>query len=320
MSKAAASKESGPPKSPGLLSLIKADVRMQPGAQRSPGLHASELRSLCPVRTTVMNQAKLTCSTSEDAAAVQAAFALLKRDLDARRAEFSDGAQLEMDFGSAVHWIVQYRLGLVGKLWGVWKCPACLATTEEGWMPLLKRRGRHDVAESSGPAPCVRCWSNLSLPYPWEYVEPTIYIPTLDIVGHVDGDLRFVQKGVRHRMVLEIKSAHDAKAEGKMGELPTPEHLDQASIYAWAWDVEYICFLYVNKNRVSESWKELIVPVNPRAILDAIAKAQAVEGSRHTKELPLGARICQHIQDERSRKCPAAELCWGRRPEASVWD
>jgi hypothetical protein len=165
-------------------------------------------------------------------------------------------------------------------------------------------------------APCIGCHGrNLRFDYGWRYIEPSVgeaaRARELGIAGHMDGDIRYQENGVEYRYVLEVKSINEAGFTGKRGLLPKPEHIGQASIYAWLKGIPHILFVYVNKNQVSQ-WKEIVVPIDMEPVRANFAKIQATLASRSTGQAPLNARICDSHMNVRARACPAVLRCFGK--------
>lgn len=300
--------------------LVKANLQLQPGRPRAPGFHPSEMPYMCPVHAYYVWKAREDLG-STDLGVARGAWEFLRRSLNAKESSFSPGSKMEMDFGSAVHQLVQYRLGLIGKLWGRWKCPACRKKTSwNGWMPRMTQLDCNGDPGHMAPAPCAKCRGrNLRSRVPWLYVEPEVTSDEWKIVGHCDGYLLVQRDGREYWFALEIKSAHNRKWKGDFGPLPTPEHVEQASVYGWLLGLSHIYFIYVNKDQVNK-WKEIIVPVDAESVARVQSKIRMVLEALRVGAPPLEGRVCPHVQDERAKKCPSCEQCWGRLPETGLWD
>jgi hypothetical protein len=316
-----------PPVAPGtvptslhLNKLTKAWFDMRPGTPRSFGLHPSELMKLCPVLQWFTEQARADLA-SEDPRRVQTAWAFIRRLIDDKKKDFSANLQMELQFGHDVHNHVQSYLGMLGMLWGRWRCTYCHATTPDaGWMPRVDRTDITGTGTVKDYAPCVACYGmNLRGDRGWDYVEPAVDNVDWGIVGHMDGDLRLFAENFWFRYVLEVKSCKQEDFELKIAKvLPKPEHVYQASIYAWLAGVSHICFIYVNKNQVN-AWKEFVVPLDPEAVRDAQAKIRAVFEGRQSGRPPVHARACADVREPRAQACPAVEACFGCRPPTNFW-
>lgn len=305
------------PTSLGLNRAVKARIRLQRGRPREHGFHPSSLPRLCPVLFRLIEESRDDLA-HEDPEKVVAAFEFLRKVVDTKESSFSPEVRMEFRVGDAIHAEVQYRLGLLGKLWGRWRCVHCRYTTKPGWMPRVMIDGI-DGARIHGPAPCVRCkGENRRDDVPWVYLEPRVESQEWSVVGHADGDLRVNVNGWWYRYILEVKSINDAGFTGKRGALPKPEHVIQASIYGWLMGVSHIVFVYVCKNQVSR-WKEFVVPVDPTAIEMVQTKIRAVLASRESGELPLQARACPSVRDERAKSCPGVVRCFGHQPAPSFF-
>ena len=301
----------------GLNRLVRAHFALQPGRHRSHGFHPSQMADLCPTLYWFIEQARMDI-TSNDPGKVRAAYEFLQRALNDDAQRYSVQVRMEFPIGHAIHADIQYKLGLVGKLWGQWCCSNCHYTTSDSYMPralVLDVTGKGEVTT---PAGCMRCAQNLGAMYPWHYVEPAIKSVEWEITGHCDGIIRHVEADQVFWLLLEIKSAHQAKFEEKCGALPVPAHVSQASIYAQIRGLTRICFLYVCKNQTS-SWKEIIVPVDQQAVIGVQDKISAVKWGRQHGQPPLHARVCPSVMDTRAKTCVACKRCFGADPPANWW-
>jgi hypothetical protein len=311
------------PQALGLNKRFRSYLDLRRERPRSGGYHPSDTERFCPVLEHFSGQADDDL-VSGDPARVAPAFKFKQDILESRR--FHAGLKMEFIVGDAIHDIVKYGLGILGMLWGVWECPHCRSQMPEGFMPritVLDVEGR----PMPDAAPCMSCHArNYRYDMPWSYVEPAIGDTTLarelglefGVRGNMDGDLRFYWNGRWYRYVLEVKSINSAGFTGKRGPLPKPEHISQASLYAYCKGISHVMFVYVCKDAVSE-WKEIVAPMNMDAIVAAHGKIRAVLEGRRTGQPPLGARICNDIREERAQKCPAVEKCFGRKPAPNFW-
>lgn len=309
------------PQALGLSKLVAAYLERRPERPRSPGMHPSESAYMCPVLERFVDLANDDLCSGEPAK-IEGALAFRRAVLESKR--FSAGLKLEFLVGSAIHeLVVQYHLGVLGYLWGVWACPHCGSKTEPGFMP------RAIIADVRGQpmydgAPCTVCWGrNFRHDAPWRYVEPsmgdTALAVELGISGNMDGDLRFFRDNRWFRYILEVKSINSAGFSGKRGfPLPKPEHVLQASIYAYLKGVQWVHFIYVCKDQVSE-WKEIVVPADLEAVSRYKDRIDAVLKARAAGQLPLHARVCSDPRDERARKCPAVTACFGCSAPSAQW-
>jgi len=224
----------------------------------------------------------------------------------------------EFRTGSDTHRNVQFDLGVTGRLWGKWRCPRCRWISPEGWMPraLYPAKGGGQVLDA---APCVKCSGrNVREGVSWLYVEPGVAHWGYGIVGNYDGDIRVTRGEHTWRLLLEIKSINEAGFLEKYGVLPKPEHVIQASVYAWLAGFSWIQFVYVCKNQVHR-WKEIVVPVDAEAIADVVGRLEAIKWARENRELPLAARVCEDVRCQRARGCPLVYQCWGEKPPENFW-
>lgn len=338
------------------LSLAKqarAYFTLLPERQRSHGYHPSEVskESWCPVLHWFVEEANDKMA-STDPNLIREGYEFKKAVLKAKKFKNAGKLKQEFVYGDDIHRLVQYLLGVCGKLRGRWACAWCRAETREvGWMP------RTQVESVSGDpmfdaAPCMACHGrNLREDISWLYVEPSIgwtqLAAELGMDGHVDGDLWDYRDGQWYRYVLEVKSINEwGFCEGKnphwedlaLGQgwhppqgwrpappnekrvLPKVDHVSQATIYAAAQGISHVCFVYVNKNQVSQ-WKEFVVPLDPEALAQARSRIQVVEEARMRRAgPPVHARVCADVRDETARECPASERCFGcKAPEAFRW-
>jgi len=299
----------------GLRKLVVNRLNALPATPRRPGFHPSELHRLCPVFYYFMEQARLGLASDNP----RPHYEFLAEALAAKRKDFPGHLILEFEVGDAIHQMVQYHLGVNGVLWGVWMCPRCERRTKPGFMPRVTAPGMGGQPVF-GPAPCVGCrGTNRRERHSWLYLEPRVYSEEWGIDGRCDGDLR-VQRGDQvYRCALEIKSINDAGYSQKMGPLPKPEHVTQASSYAWIMGVDWLYFVYVNKNQVNR-WKEIMVPPDQVAIAEAQRKIGAANHGAQLRRPPVEARICPDVRDQMARGCPAVEPCFGCKPPSSFWD
>ena len=312
------------PMSIGLNKRFRTYLDLRRERPRNDGYHPSETERFCPVLEHFIERANDDL-VSGDPARIMPAFQFRRAVLESKR--FHAGLKMEFMVGDAIHDMVKFALGVLGMAWGVWECAHCRAASPEGFMP---RINVEDVGGRLMPdaAPCMTCHArNLRYDSPWIYVEPSIGDTVLakqlgldfGVRGNMDCDLRFYQDGRWYRYITEVKSINSAGFTGKRGPLPKPEHISQASLYAYCKGVSHIMFIYVCKDQVSE-WKEIVVPMNMDAIVAAHGKIQAVLEGRRTGAPPLGARVCADPRDERARACPAAEQCFGRKAPVSFFD
>lgn len=300
---------------------VKGWLGARVGRPRTWGFHPSEMKGLCPVFHYYIEEARNNVA-SPVAEVVQQAFGFLRTAIDARTRSFNPGVQMELREGDYIHDDARFYLGILGYLVGRWRCSFCFAetTVELAQMP------RIEVPDLDGrptwdAAPCSRCVGrNLRDDISWYYIEPYVYLPEWEIDGHVDGILHIpFEDGSFVPIVLEIKSINEAGYQQKYGTIPKPEHIEQASLYAWAWGISHLCFLYINKNQVQQ-WKEFVVRRDEAAIQDAQEKILAVKTGRLRGEAPTWARACKDIREERAVSCPAVERCFGCKPPANFME
>jgi hypothetical protein len=307
------------PYSLGLNKRIRTWLDLRRARPRSDGFHPSEHNTMCPMLEHYIHEANEDLA-SGDPEKIAAAFTFKHAVLEGRR--FPGHLYMEFGVGDSIHEQVQFYMGALGYLWGVWQCPSCGAVTPEGFMPRTytpdcQERFMLDVA------PCLGCQGgNLRADYAWRYIEPSVgeaeRARELRIDGHMDGDIRYQENGIEHRYVLEVKSINEAGFTGKRGLLPKPEHVGQASIYAWLKGIPHILFVYVNKNQVS-NWKEIVVPVDMDQVRAHYAKIQATLQSRRDGQPPVNARICDNHLNVRARACPAVERCFNVKRVDPSW-
>lgn len=295
--------------------MVMERVKRMVDKPRRPGFHPSELHAMCPVFHYFKTEAH--AGLASDAPQPHYDFLMECLKHSGRR---WGHLRLEFEIGDAVHQMVQYHLGVLGLLWGAWKCPHCHAITKAGFMPRVEVPNTEGQPVWEG-APCDRCNGlNRRERHSWIYLEPMIAAPEWDVTGNCDGDLRVSRGPVAYRMVLEIKSMNQAEFSGKTNTiLPKPEHVTQASMYAHFLGASHIYFIYVCKDQVSK-WKEFMVPPDPMAIAQAKTKMTAALTGLNTKAPPLHARICPSVNEQEARACPAVVKCFGCKPQASLWD
>ena len=312
-----------PPRKFGLAKEVKSYYNIKPIPPRRHGVHPSSLPTLCPVKFTLYEWVREAMGSADPTEAAQALALFQKINNDpvhgvSPGGRFKGELLQEFRIGSDAHRNVQFDLGVTGKLWGKWRCPRCRWTSTEGWMPRAwyPAKGGGQVLDA---APCVACKGrNKREDVPWLYVEPGVTHWGYGIIGHYDGDLRVTRGDQFWRMLLEIKSINEAGYLEKYGALPKPEHVLQASVYAWLGGFSWICFIYVCKNQVHK-WKEIIVPVDTEAISEVVGKLEAIKWARENRQLPIAARVCEDIRCKRARGCPLVYQCWGEEPPPNFW-
>lgn len=119
--------------------------------------------------------------------------------------------QWRFDVGSTLHELVQERLGLSGKLFGVWKC--------KRWC-MEERCMHYGFKPEDGTCPM-----NMPKKAKWEYCEVAVIDEELEIHGKTDGIL--LLKTGKH--VFEFKTAN-SRTFSTLAE-PLDEHKEQASWY-----------------------------------------------------------------------------------------
>ncbi len=242
--------------------------------------------------------------------------------------------------GKAIHhWWQTNVLGKARVLRGTWECTRC-RTWVEGYMPnhpctkcawplpartfmgirggpVMKKGGIvlkpkwHDPVLACKKVcrwpggydeelrDCARCEFGGS----WEYVEPAVVHPELEIAGHCDGIL--VLHGQEY--ALELKTVSPFQFPNL--EEPYPEHHYQVSIYMHVLKVKKALITYVVKD--SGRIKTFLVKEDPEAWKDAkwqigiIQEALKNDGNR----LPEG--VCEHDRTKTAKACPYREECFG---------
>jgi len=312
-----------PPTKFRLTKAVRAYHNTKPIGPRRHGVHPSALPTLCPVKFTLYEWIRAAIASEDPTQAAQALALFEKVNNDPVHGVSPGGrfkGELLQEFraGDSIHTNVQFDLGVTGRLWGRWRCPRCRWVSDEGWMPraLYPGKGGGQVLDA---APCVHCAGrNKREKIAWHYVEPGVFHGGYGIIGHHDGDLRITRGEDTWRILLEIKSINENGYMEKYGVLPQPEHVMQASVYAWLGGFSWICFIYVNKNQVHQ-WKEIIVPVDTESIAVVVAKLEAIKWGRENRQLPLAARVCEDVRCQRARGCPLVYQCWGETPPPNFW-
>jgi len=307
---------------------------------RRAGYHPSELHRMCPVFHFFVDQARMGLASDDP----RPHFEFLMAVQDAKTRKFPGRLRLEFEVGDAIHQMVQFHLGVVGVLYGRWRCPACGARTRYGQMPRMRVDGVGGRPVVVG-APCRACKGrNRRSKHQWEYLEPRVTSEEWGVEGRCDGDLRVQRGDTLYECALEIKSINEygwGEGQKKHWEemaiedgwtppvgwvrprparpLPQEDHVMQASTYAWLMGREWLYFIYVNKNQVSR-WREIMVPPNAEAVRIAQEKMSACNRGQEQKRPPVEARICPDPREVTARACPAAERCFGQAPPPNLWD
>jgi hypothetical protein len=110
------------------------------------------------------------------------------------------------------------------------------------------------------------------------------------------------------KMLLEIKSMN-AMMFAKALVRPFPKHEYQASIYAKELGLEWICFIYVNKD--TSAIKEFIIPVNEALIKEPYRKMRRVLNAVDRTIVP--DRECPNKFSDVALQCPYCTHCFSTK-------
>ncbi|GAF80502.1 unnamed protein product, partial [marine sediment metagenome] len=203
-----------PPRKFGLAKEVKAYHNTKPKGPRRFGVHPSSLPTLCPVKFILYEWIRLAIA-SDDLEQAEQALALFQKINDEPVHGVSPGGRFkgellqEFRTGDDIHRNVQFDLGVIGRLWGKWRCPRCRWISPEGWMPRAWYPGKGG-GQVLDAAPCVACAGrNKRDEVSWLYVEPSVTHWGYGIIGHHDGDLRITRGDQTWRLLLEIKSINE---------------------------------------------------------------------------------------------------------------
>jgi len=185
--------------------------------------------------------------------------------------------QMTFDFGSASHdWWQNKYFGPMGWLFGNWRCSRCRNIRKQqfqpkdpcvcGWVQKEEdRQGNGTTCRSACRWPggyeaedrnCSMCtmWGS------WEYLEPRIDDPELDLVGNCDGHLIIPEgklQGVTEA-ALEAKTITKGRFDSLRG--PIPNHVFQINTYMHYMGLSHGIILYIQSfvsriDRVQNSLK-----------------------------------------------------------------
>lgn len=240
--------------------------------------------------------------------------------------------------GKAVHrWWQNNVLGKARVLKGAWECTRCKVWVD-GFMPNhpcttcqwpLPRRtymaikkgpvitkDRGVIARPKWYDPAMACervcrWpggfdakmrdcAKCELGGGWEYVEPSIVYPELEIAGHCDGVV--VLRGEEY--VLELKTVSPFVFP-KLEE-PYPEHHYQVSLYMHVLKKKKALIPYVDKG--NGRIKTFLVEEDPDAWKDAKKQITSIQKALKSGDLPRG--ICETSRERTAKACPYREECF----------
>ena len=127
------------------------------------------------------------------------------------------------------------------------------------------------------------------------------------ISGSADGIVRLMKLGKALRALLEIKTMNSfSYAKGKLR--PKIEHEVQAGVYARELKLDWILFLYVNKD-TSEITAHLVEVNNELVDEKAYGKMDDVLDAVTSKVAPDRVH-CTHKMSPMAKVCPYASLCF----------
>lgn len=125
------------------------------------------------------------------------------------------------------------------------------------------------------------------------------------ISGRADGILTLEILGFG-KVLLEIKTINNFQF-GKVKFAPLPKHETQAGIYARILKVDYICYLYINKDTCEIT--EHILPVKKSRVNKAFEKMQYVLDSVEEETLPERVH-CTSNSSPMALKCQYCTKCF----------
>jgi len=303
----------GPPSSPAQEWLDDLSHWLETGyeklihAERSPGLHASGLGSVCARRE------------------------MIEETFGKPAKKARAGNMLTYDFGHAMHFWWQNRyLGPKQELWGDWKCSACpcAACGERPGdaCPDCKGTGRKTTR---GLMP-LNCECGTSWQDSIRYMEFMVENKALNYVGHTDGIL--LRKG--KKSIFEFKTDGPSTYEDRKA--PNPEHIIQAHAYMQPLGLTDALIVYQAKGgqckwtKEGGNWvagqvhiKPFVVNFDPvvwgpieqriRDHHEARALIQTIldEKRRPTRDdIAKFKRVCDSPKCDLARNCPVSRECF----------
>lgn len=207
----------------------------------------------------------------------------------------------KMNRGTAAHdWYQNRYYGPAQMIEGTWKCSIC-TRLETGKMPKEPCANRIALSDGVARKGVLTC---ADLGAVWKYQEDhvTYEMGAAKLSGYCDGK---VYRG-GSLVVLEMKTEPEDK--WKERKKPEPDHVVQASTYAWRLEIPEILVSYID----ATSWqtKDYRMKRLPD-IEDYVTSQLTVIDDLVTRELPKNAsRICSSKNTWRSKSCGVRNLCF----------
>lgn len=222
--------------------------------------------------------------------------------------------RLIFENGNAFQDILRDIIAPSGVLYGMWRCKNCdyVHGSIDGEFTINDRGAKEaELLER------INCPPTCGVEIPgygkcecteFEYIEETIIDNNNRIKGHPDG---FIENR-NHEDLLELKTINDYGYR-QIKDAPRPEHVEQASWYAWRTNKKYILIIYFNKN--GGAYRVHRLPVQDE-IIDRIYK-RVREIWRIVKEFEETGRIetlpektCDSIKNTKAKRCEVCERCF----------
>lgn len=240
-------------------------------------------------------------------------------------------SMINWDFGTATHeWWQNRYFGPMRWLWGDWMCSRCRYVVEDSYMPKdpCSRCNWPDGDPYDSGDERVSCmWScrwpdekgfddperdcNLCRRWgEWEYQEPGIHVPELNLHGHCDGILKIQEPGFPDKMGLEMKTINEKRFNSLTG--PIRYHVFQFQIYLHFLGLKHGIILYIHKGEYNpkngDKPKAYFVQYDPAIVEEAISRIKDSEEGKKTKK--LGHRICPGKDSWQAKRCPFYSVCY----------
>lgn len=239
--------------------------------ERAKGLHPSQIYGMC-------YRAKMYDENFMD---------VMKDDPAIKGMTFEESItatlQAKFDIGHAIHhWYQNHYLGQMGILKGGWRCPQC-----------------ESVVEGFRPANVCSCGCGR-----WRFVEPSILIPELGIVGHCDG---IIDRG-DGPWVMDIKTIDPDRFKALTE--PSMSYIYQVHCYMMGLNIRRSIILYVDKSsNMANPTKEIKIYFDPT--VEEEIRRIASDYYKMSAGKILVPATCQNRSCAAAKRCAFRDVCFG---------